>query len=533
VKIALAQVNPILGDIKGNLRLIKQACEQAAQADVVVFSELVLCGYPIEDLALNEGFIEQCNIAIADLVNFSKELKQVIVVGAPLKENGATYNAALAISAGQVLAKACKQELPNYGVFDEKRVFRPGNETCIFSLSGKNVAVVVCEDLWESAVPRALKGKQVDLVLSLNASPYEYRKHAARVKEVKQTAILIDAPIIYVNMVGGQDSLVFDGGSFVLSQTGELLAQAKLWEPDFLVYELGTKSDEAIDHTDIEQIYQALLLGIRDYVRKNGFSKVCLGLSGGIDSALVATLAADALGAENVHGVRLPSRYSSNHSLTDAEALSENLGCKLDTISIEEVFKSVITHSLSGFKNESITEQNIQARIRGMVLMAFSNDLNELLLTTGNKSEYAVGYATIYGDMCGGFAPLKDVYKTRVYELSRWRNDNIPHGSHLNKLGVIPVNSINKPPSAELAQGDFDQDVLPAYQVLDAMLFSLIEEDKSIEETVRQGFIEDEVKEMAKRLKAYEYKRRQSAPGIKISSRSFDKERRYPITNKF
>ena len=537
MKIALAQVNPIVGDIKGNLQLIKQACEEAAHADVIVFSELVICGYPIEDMALNNGFIDQCNIAIADLVDFSKELKQVIVVGAPLKENEAIYNAALVISAGQVLAKACKQELPNYGVFDEKRVFCPGNKTCIITLAGKKVAVVICEDLWGSAVTQSLKGQQVELVISLNASPYEYKKHATRLSEIKQKALQIAAPIVYVNMIGGQDNLVFDGGSFVLSQGGEVLAQAKFWEPDLLFYELGTKSDQVLDYSDIEHTYQALLLGIRDYVRKNTFTKVCLGISGGIDSSLVATLACDALGAENVHGIRLPSHYSSEHSLTDAEALAKNLGCKLDTIAIEEIFKSMLMHCLRGFKNQngkdSVTEQNIQARIRGMVLMAFSNELNELLLTTGNKSEYAVGYATIYGDMCGGFAPLKDVYKTRVYELCRWRNDNIPRGSHLSKLKVIPVNSINKPPSAELGHGDFDQDILPAYDVLDAMLFSLIEEDKSIEEVVAQGFIESEVKEMAKRLKAFEYKRRQSAPGIKISSRSFDMERRYPITNKF
>lgn len=537
MKIALAQVNPIIGDIRGNLQLIMQACRQAAAVDIIVFPELVLSGYPIEDLALNRGFIDQCNKALTDLVNFSKELNLIIIVGAPLIENGYTYNAALVISAGRVLAQAYKQELPNYGVFDEKRVFCPGSEVCVINIMGKKIAVVVCEDLWKKSVPQALRGKEVDLVLSLNASPYERKKHEARVQEVKQAAIQASAPIVYINIIGGQDNLVFDGGSFILSQKGEVLAQAKFWEPDLLIYELGTQSDKIISFSDNEHIYQALLLGVRDYVHKNGFSKVCLGVSGGIDSALVATIAVDALGAENVRGVRLPSRYSTHHSLTDAEALAINLGCGLDTIAIEEVFISVLQNyqnMLRGeIKNDSVTEQNIQARIRGMMLMAISNEFNELLLTTGNKSEYAVGYATIYGDMCGGFAPLKDVYKTQVYELSLWRNDNIPRGSYLDKLKVIPVSSLNKPPSAELAHDDFDHDILPVYKILDAILFSLIEEDKTIEEIIAQGFSEEEVKSMAKRLKIYEYKRRQSAPGIKISNRSFDKDRRYPITNQF
>jgi len=528
VKIKIAQINPKVGDLAGNTAKITNVLSQG-NSDIVVFPEMSLVGYPAQDLQLNLGFLKAVKTQINTLIKFSQSIESAFVIGAPVKFGKKIYNCAIVIQKGKILKTMRKIALPNYGVFDEKRIFSHASSPTTFDFKNKKICVLVCEDLWEQKVVKKVQAQKPDLVISINASPFDIEKASKRKELVK-----IGIPVVYVNQVGGQDDLVFDGGSFVTNQNGDIIAQAKYFEEDTLSFEFGA-SKEVINTKEVleEKVYNALILGLRDYVHKTGFSKVLLGLSGGIDSALVAAIACDALGSENVRGVRMPSQYSSEHSLTDAKDSADKLCCKLETIEIKNLFETFGVALEESFKNtkQDLTEENLQARIRGALLMAISNKKGELLLATGNKSEYACGYSTLYGDMCGAFAPLKDVYKTMVYKLSNWRNKNIPAISLLKKLDVIPINSIQKAPSAELKPNQTDQDTLPEYDVLDKVLYHLIEEDLGVKEIIKKGFEKKLVNRVYKMLIASEYKRNQAPIGTKVSIRDLSKDRRYPIVN--
>lgn len=528
VKITLAQINPKVGDLEHNSTRIIHALKGFA-SDFVVFPELSLVGYPAQDLQLNLGFLKAVKTQINVLVKFSKDINTVFVIGAPVKYGKKIYNCALVIHKGKILKIIRKIALPNYGVFDEKRIFSSASSPVVFEFKNKKICILICEDLWEEKVVKKVQSQKPDVVISINASPFDIQKSSKRKELVK-----IGIPVVYVNQVGGQDDLVFDGGSFVTNQNGDLILQAKYFEEDFSEITIAERNKiDVIEKSDEEKIYSALVLGLRDYVRKSGFSQVLLGLSGGIDSALVAAIACDALGSENVRAVRMPSQYSSEHSLDDAKDSADRLGCKLETIEIKNLFETFGGALEESFKNTKpdLTEENIQARIRGVLLMAISNKKGELLLATGNKSEYACGYSTLYGDMCGAFAPLKDVYKTMVYKLSNWRNKNIPTISLLQKLDVIPQSSITKAPSAELKPNQTDQDTLPPYDILDKILYHLIEEDLSVKEVIKKGFDKKLVARTYKMLIAAEYKRNQAPLGTKVSFRDLSKDRRYPIVN--
>jgi NAD+ synthetase len=528
VKIKIAQINPKVGDLAGNVFRITDAISKG-NADIVVFPEMSLVGYPAQDLQLNLGFLKAVKTQINTLVKFSKDIEAAFVIGAPLRSGKKIYNCAMVIHKGKILKTIRKIALPNYGVFDEKRIFSSASSPVVFEFQNKKICILICEDLWEDKVVKKVQSQKPDVVISINASPFDIQKSTKRKELVK-----IGIPVVYVNQVGGQDDLVFDGGSFVTNQNGDVIWQAKYFEEDFVNFEFGA-SKEIINANEVleEKVYNALVLGLRDYLHKTGFSKVLLGLSGGIDSALVAAIACDALGSENVRGVRMPSQYSSEHSLDDAKDSADRLGCKLETIAIKNLFETFGVALEESFKNtkSDLTEENLQARIRGVLLMAISNKKGELLLATGNKSEYACGYSTLYGDMCGAFAPLKDVYKTMVYKLSNWRNKNIPTISLLQKLDVIPQSSITKPPSAELKPNQTDQDTLPPYDILDKILYHLIEEDLSVKEIIKKGFDKKLVARTYKMLIAAEYKRNQAPIGTKISIRDLTKDRRYPIVN--
>lgn len=566
LRLALVQANPTVGDIEGNLRLAREWMARAreAGADVVVFPEMFLPGYPPEDLLLKPSFLRDNREALLELARETEDL--LVVVGFVEWEED-LYNSAAVLQKGQVAATYRKVFLPNYGVFDENRYFRPGREALLLKLGPWRVGVTICEDLWYPEGPaRALGLAGAHLLLNLNASPYHLRKGRFRETMVATRAQDNVYTVAYLNMVGGQDELVFDGQSFLVSPEGEVLCRSRafeeellLWDlewgaagrrflhdprkrkapvEDFPVREVEFPPPEPKDRPPLspppelpslsleEEVYSALLLGLRDYVRKNGFRKVLLGLSGGIDSSLVACLAADALGRENVTAVWLPSRYSSPESREDAHLLARNLGIPLLTIPIDGLFQAYLDTLRPIFAGlpEDVTEENIQARIRGNLLMALSNKFGWLLLTTGNKSELSVGYATLYGDMAGGFAVLKDVPKLLVYRLARHRQRISPD---------IPERVFVKAPSAELRAGQKDTDTLPPYEVLDPILRGLVEEDRSPEEVATQGFPLELVREVNRMVDRAEYKRRQSPPGIKITPRAFGKDRRMPITNRY
>ncbi len=530
MKITLAQINPKVGDLAGNTAKIINVLSKR-NTDIVVFPELSLVGYPAQDLQLNLGFLKAVKTQINILVKFSKDINSAFVIGAPVRSGKKIYNCALVIHKGKILKTIRKIALPNYGVFDEKRIFSSATSPVVFEFKNKKICILICEDLWEEKVVKKVQLQKPDVVLSINASPFDIQKSSKRKELVR-----IGIPVVYVNQVGGQDDLVFDGGSFATNQNGGVVLQAKYFEEDFSEITIAENNKiNIIEKSDEEKIYNALVLGLRDYVSKSGFSKVLLGLSGGIDSALVAAIACDALGSENVRGVRMPSQYSSQHSLDDARDSADRLGCKLETIEIKNLYESFGVALEENFKNTKpdLTEENLQARIRGVLLMAISNKKGELLLATGNKSEYACGYSTLYGDMCGAFAPLKDVYKTQVYKLAEWRNKNIPSISGLKKLEVIPQSSITKPPSAELKPNQTDQDTLPPYDILDKILYHLIEEDLGVREIVKNGFEKKLVNRVYKMLIASEYKRNQAPLGTKVSIRDLAKDRRYPVVNGF
>ncbi len=515
--ITLAQINPTVGDLEGNQAQILDVWEQA-ESDLVVFPEMVSCGYPPEDLVLKPFFLERVRAQVQALCAASKGFKAGAIIGCPWVIDGATYNVVHLIHGGAIIATQVKYNLPNYGVFDEARIFKAGPLPAPIDFNGAKLGVLICEDMWYPDAAAHLHKHGAEILIVPNASPFETTKGQTRLELAQMRARETGLPLVYVNQVGGQDELVFDGGSFVLDAKGALTHHAPLFEKS-----ITTSDDTAV--VDIlsaeEKIYAALRLGLKDYTRKNGFSGVVLGLSGGIDSAISAVVACDALGAENVHCVMMPSPFTSQESLDDAKALADTLGCAYDILPIEpamEAFEDIIP-DLNG-----VAHENMQSRTRGLILMALSNSSGKMLLSTGNKSEMAVGYATLYGDMNGGFNVLKDVYKTQVYDVSRWVNRDEE---------IIPERIITKAPTAELRENQTDQDSLPEYDVLDDILSCLIEHDMGLEEITQRGHSADEVSRVWRMLDLAEYKRRQAPPGVKITSRSFGRDRRYSITNKF
>ena len=532
MKIFIAQIAPRVGDLTGNVRQMHEAIAQAEQSlcDLVVFPELTVTGYPPEDLLLRPLFMDEVERAVEAVVTATTNC--CVVFGAPRRDGSLLRNSVIMASHGSLVAIYDKQKLPNYGVFDEQRYFAAGaGDNAIVEVNGWRVGVGICEDLWHDALAREQAGNRCDVWLNLNASPFHEGKQAEREALVAKRALQFAAPVVYVNPVGGQDEVVFDGGSHVADSQGNLIVRAPMFAAWSGMADLAAVGSEQLAPLpdNLEQVYHALVLGVADYVQRNGCKQVVIGLSGGIDSALTAAIAVEALGAENVLGVLMPSRYSSDHSLSDAEALVANLGIDSITLPIAEGV-DVIEQTLSdtfaawGKSEPDLTEENIQARIRGVLLMAISNKTGRMVLTTGNKSEMAVGYATLYGDMAGGFAVLKDVYKTQVFALCRWLNRD---------LEVIPENTITKPPSAELRPDQKDSDSLPDYDVLDAILTAHIEARLGVEEIAAGGYDIAEVKRVVRMLQLAEYKRRQSPPGVKITERAFGRDRRYPITHGF
>ena len=549
--IAIAQLNPTVGDIDGNLRLIRDSRAEAARAgaDLVLFSELVVCGYPPEDLVLKPALQDHCRRAIEALAADTADGGPALLVGTPWVDGKKLYNAAALLRDGRIETVRYKHDLPNYGVFDEKRVFEPGPVPGPIPFRLDNGAqvrlgVMVCEDMWTEDVTEGLEESGAEILIIPNGSPFEHDKQDLRLNLAVARVTESGLPLIYGNQVGGQDELVFDGGSFVLNADRRLVAQAPYFETDLMITRWRRDADDRWACVEggmveppphLEAIYLAMCLGLRDYVKKNRFPGVVLGLSGGIDSALSAAVAADALGPERVHAVMMPSRYTSDESLEDAEACANALGIRLDEVSIEPAvgaFNDMLAPIFEG-REPDITEENIQARIRGLLLMAMSNKLGSMLLTTGNKSEMSVGYATLYGDMCGGYSVLKDVYKTTVFALSRWRNQHHVEALKAPVGAVIPERIITKPPSAELRPDQKDEDSLPAYDELDAILQALVEDDRSAADLVAEGYERETVQRVSNLLDLAEYKRRQAPPGVKITRKAFGRDRRYPITNAF
>ncbi|MCX4190049.1 NAD+ synthase [Methylophaga sp. OBS3] len=534
LKVVLAQINPVVGDVAGNAAKVLAAATQGRDesgADIVVFPELCLTGYPPEDLLLRPGLQKRIDKAIDTL---KQKVSGVhIVIGHPSGKVGQElYNAASVIADGEIVCQYFKQMLPNYSVFDEKRYFVDGHLPSTFTLKDITFGVTICEDIWFTAPAAQAKDAGAEVLLNINASPFQQGKPALRRNTVRQRSQENHLPILYVNQVGGQDELVFDGGSFALDAMGNLAMQAVAFEEDLIPVVITKTSDNGISLTGhivedlppLASVYQALVLGLRDYVEKNRFPGVVLGLSGGIDSALTLALAVDALGAERVQAVMMPSRYTAQMSLDDAAQMAGQLQVAYSELSIEPMFNSFLDSLSETFAGKAVdtTEENIQARCRGVLLMAISNKTGAMVLSTGNKSEMAVGYSTLYGDMAGGFSPLKDVYKTLVFALSNYRNEISQ---------VIPERIITRPPSAELADDQRDEDSLPPYPVLDKILERYIADDGCFEDLVAEGFAADTVAQVIKMVDRNEYKRRQAPPGIRITGRAFGRDRRYPITS--
>lgn len=546
VRLALAQTNPVVGAIEANSQQIFEGVQTAANsgANLVLFGEMSVTGYPIEDLAGRMSFIEQAQDAVTKL---AQKLNQhglgeiAVVIGHPALASASTkrnwaiaQNCASVLLGGKVLGKYAKHHLPNYSVFDEYRIFVPGNELLTFDFHGLKFATLICEDIWQTGGPVAqLQGANCDVVLVLNGSPFEIDKNDRRLQLVQELATNNNAAVAYVNLVGGQDDLVFDGDSIAVDSTGTLIARAAQFEADLLLLDVESRSDLTLvgqplreKQTDNWQIWQALVLGLRDYVNKNAFKSVILGLSGGIDSAVCAAIAADALGPDRVFGVSMPSRYSSGHSKSDADDSATRIGLHFRTEPIEDLVNAFEKQLGLG----GIAAENLQARMRGVILMGLSNAEGHLTLTTGNKTELAVGYSTIYGDSVGGFAPIKDVAKTMVWQLARWRN---AAALEAGETPPIPENSITKPPSAELRPGQVDQDSLPEYDLLDQILQLFLTERLSSDQIAARGFDVTVVEKVLALVDRAEWKRRQGAIGPKITSQSFGRERRMPITNRF
>jgi len=543
--LALAQINPTVGNIHANLGRVRDARRQAAErgADLVICPELVASGYPPEDLVLKPFFLDLVERAVAALAAETADGGPALLLGSPWRVAGKLYNAALLLDGGAVAAVRLKVDLPNYGVFDEKRVFAAGPPPEPVEFRGVRLGVLICEDMWTPAVARTLAGHGAELLVVINGSPFETDKTGQRLELAAARTGETGLPLLYVNQVGGQDELVFDGASFALEAGGRLAARAPSFREHLLLTRWQRRDGgwrcaegEVCPQAEgLAAIYQAMMLGLADYVNKNRFPGVLLGMSGGIDSALTAAVAADALGAGRVHAVLMPSPYTSDDSTEDATEAASLLGCKLDTVSIEPAmaaFDTILAPVLAG-REPDITEENIQSRLRGMILMALSNKFGAMVLSTGNKSEMSVGYSTLYGDMCGGYSVLKDVYKTTVFALARWRNAHLPEDA-LGPAGrVVPERVLTKPPTAELKPNQTDQDTLPPYDVLDDILEGLVENEQGIAEIVARGHDEDTVNRVWHMLDRAEYKRRQAPPGVKITRRGFGRDRRYPITNRF
>ncbi len=531
MRVACAQLNPTVGDIRGNTELALRAVERANEEGVgiLLLPELMLTGYPPEDLLLKDHFVEENLDALERVAGACGHLT---VVGFVDRIDDRLYNAAAICGNNRVQQIYHKRLLPNYGVFDEERYFEPGQAPGLIELGGRMFSVTVCEDIWVPELAASDVAEGASVFLNISASPYHLGKSHTREEMLRQRAQENSAWLVYCNTVGGQDELVFDGCSAIVSPSGEVIARGASFAEDFVIADfaaegrLGAGARITPMPGREEEVYRALVHGLRDYVCKNGFSDAVLGLSGGIDSSLTAAIAADALGPEHVHGVLMPSRYSSPGSVDDSLALGEALGIETRTLSVEDSFEGFLGTLAPSFEGRGpdVTEENLQARVRGTLLMALSNKCGWLVLATGNKSELSVGYSTLYGDMVGGFAPIKDVFKTRVYELARWRNSVSP---------VIPDAVLTKAPSAELRPDQTDQDSLPPYDVLDAILERYVEEDESVEEIVAAGFDEPTVSHVARMVDAAEYKRRQGPLGIKITPKAFGKDRRMPVTNRY
>ncbi len=540
IRIFLSQQNTIVGDVSGNLAKARDARARADGADLVVLSELFLSGYPPEDLVLNRSFIEAIDKAVHILAAETSQ-GPACLIGAPWAEGDKLYNAALLLENGRIAAIIRKRHLPDYAVFDESRLFAAGGEEKAVIFKGVHLGIRICEDIW---IDTPDKIDNADIIIVLNGSPFDTSKMAARLSYARAYVETNKAPLIYLNQIGGQDELVFDGASFVMERSGQVIVQAPSWEEAHILTTWNKKTGEGwlcapSKITPLEEgiaaIWQAMMIGLCDYVEKNKFTGVVLGLSGGIDSALVATLATDALGADRVHCVMLPSRFTSPSSLRDARACAETLGVQLDEVSIEPMVAATMTTLAPLFRQtqSDVTEENIQSRLRGVILMALSNKFGHMLLSTGNKSEISVGYATLYGDMNGGFNPIKDIYKSRVFEAARWRNEHHPKSARGPEGVVIAPSILEKPPSAELREDQKDEDSLPPYEVLDDILGGLVDEERGISELVARGHDRVLIERMAQLVRMAEYKRRQAPPGVKIGARNFGRGRRYPITNRF
>ncbi len=566
IRIAAGQINTTVGDIKGNclkvLRYVKQAVSK--QVDIISFPELTITGYPPEDLLLKPNFIQDNLDALSSLQKRIKDI--IVIIGFVDNKKGSLYNTAAVLNNGKKVGVYHKILLPNYGGFDEKRYFTAGTEAPIFRFSGISFGINICEDIWHIDAPVK---KQVDkgakIIFSINGSPYHLGKREERELIVRQQSLKNNVVVCYTNLVGGQDEIVFDGNSFIMDNKGNITHRAEPFKEEMLIVDLPLESDTnnkviSIPHSIVknrleipvqrdkeiseeEEVYLALMTGLRDYTAKNNFKKVVLGLSGGIDSSIVAVIATDALGADNVTGVFMPSRYSSKESEEDAEGLAKNTGIKFLKIPIDRIFSSsleTLSPVFAGSKRD-ITEENLQARIRGNILMALSNKFGYLVLTTGNKSEMSVGYSTLYGDMAGGFAVMKDVYKTLVYKIALWRNSHSSPSSPLKgedegggeNNTVIPARVLTKAPTAELRPNQKDQDTLPPYEILDGILKEYIEKDSSYSQIVEAGFDSSTVKKVITMVDRSEYKRRQSPPGIKITPRAFGRDRRMSLTNRY
>ena len=534
MKLAIAQINCTVGDLSGNVRKILDYTDRAKKsgAALLITPELAVSGYPPEDLLLRDGFKLACGDAVADI---AKNIKGItLLVGHPHLIGNDLYNAASVIRNGGIIATYCKNKLPNDSVFDEYRYFRPGTDPCVFELNGTRFGINICQDIWEEGTASRAREAGADILLVLNSSPYHMRKQELRHRIARQRISETATPIIYANLVGGQDELVFDGASFAMNGKGELTYQFQEFKETLGLIELqdGAPVPGYIvpSRTVEASVYAGLCVGIRDYIEKNGISGVLLGLSGGVDSALTMAIAVDALGAERVEAVMMPSQFTADISLSDARTMARTLGVRYSELPIDGIFaefKDDLAHEFAGLPQPSgtdLTEENLQARIRGTLLMALSNKYGSILLTTGNKSETAVGYCTLYGDMAGGFSILKDVSKTMVYRLCHYRN---------NLSEVIPPRVINRAPSAELRPDQTDQDSLPPYDILDAIIEAYVEHDLSLQEILSKNYPEADVRRVVQLIRQNEYKRRQSPPGIRITQRGFGKDWRYPITAKY
>lgn len=545
LRLALAQLNPVLGDISGNLKRARAARADAAKAgaDLIVFTELFICGYPPEDLVLKPAFQLACMTAVEEFAGDTADGGPAVLIGSPWREGDTLMNAVALLNDGRIEAVRYKVDLPNYGVFDEKRVFSPGPLPGPVTVKGVRIGVPICEDIWTDEVTECLVETGAELLIVPNGSPYSQWKPDKRLQIVISRVVETGLPLVYLNQVGGQDELLFDGASFGIEGDRTLGFQLPAFQETVAIVDYErtrgrwtSKNGSIVPMPDgIAADYAACVLGLRDYVEKNRFPGVVLGLSGGIDSAVVAAMAVDALGSDRVHCVMLPYLYTASESLQDAEACARALGCRYDVVPIAPVidgFNQVLAPVFAG-RNADVTEENLQSRARGTILMAISNKFGSMVLTTGNKSEMSCGYATLYGDMNGGFNPIKDLYKQQVFAAARWRNENQPAGAKGPQGIVIPENIITRPPSAELRPDQKDEDSLPPYAILDAILECLVERELPISEIVARGYDLDTVKRVEGLLRVAEYKRRQAAPGVKITHKNFGRDRRYPITNAF